>query len=108
MDIFQKDKTFVCDEIESHLHPLIIQQLITRFIRGKGSKAQIICATHNVEMLDLNLFRRDQIYFTDINPDFHLTKLFSLSTLPCRKDENVQKKYLESKYCKVPKDVWNV
>ena len=62
----------------------------------------------NVEMLDLNLFRRDQIYFTDINPDFHRTKLFSLSTLPCRKDENVQKKYLESKYCKVPKDVWNV
>ena len=57
MDIFQKDKTFVCDEIESHLHPLIIRQLITRFIRGKGSKAQIICATHNVEMLDLNLFR---------------------------------------------------
>lgn len=108
MDIFQKDKTFVCDEIESHLHPLIIRQLITRFIRGKGSKAQIICATHNVEMLDLNLFRRDQIYFTDINPDFHRTKLFSLSTLPCRKDENVQKKYLESKYCKVPKDVWNV
>lgn len=46
----------------------------------------------NVEMLDLNLFRRDQIHFTDIKPDFHRTKLFSLSTLPCRKDENVQKK----------------
>ena len=108
MDIFQKEKTFVCDEIESHLHPLIVRQLITRFIKGKSSNAQIICATHNVEMLDLKLFRRDQIYFTDINPDYHRTRLFSLSTLSCRKDDNVQKKYLESKYCKVPKDVWDV
>ena len=64
MDIFQKGKTFVCNEIESHLYPLIVRQLVSRFIKGKISNAQIICATHNVEMLDLNLFRRDQIYFT--------------------------------------------
>ena len=102
MDIFQKSKTFVCDEIESHLHPLIVRQLMTRFMKSRASTAQIICATHNTEMLDLNLFRRDQIYFTDINPDYHRTKLFSLSTLSCRKEDNVQKKYLESKYCKVP------
>ncbi len=106
MDIFQKDKTFVCDEIESHLHPLIVRQVVTRFIRGKTSEAQIICATHNVEMLDLNLFRRDQIYFTDINPDYHRTTLKPLSSFQCRKDENVQKKYLESKYCRVARDVW--
>ena len=106
MDIFQKGKTFVCDEIESHLHPLIVRQLVGRFIRGKASDAQIICATHDVEMLDLNLFRRDQIYFTDINPDFHRTTLKALSSYQCRKDENVQKKYLASKYCHVAKDAW--
>lgn len=106
MDIFQKGKTFVCDEIESHLHPLIVRQLMSRFIRGRASEAQIICATHDVEMLDLNLFRRDQIWFTDINPDFHRTTLKPLSSFQCRKDENVQKKYLESKYCKVARDFW--
>lgn len=106
MDIFQKGKTFVCDEIESHLHPLIVRQLVGRFIRGKASDAQIICATHDVEMLDLGLFRRDQIWFTDINPDCHRTTLKPLSGYPCRKDENVQRKYLESKYCKGARDVW--
>lgn len=30
MDIFQKGKTFVCDEIESHLHPLIVRQRVGR------------------------------------------------------------------------------
>ncbi len=102
MDIFQKGKTFVCDEIESHLHPLIVRQLIARFMTEKPSNAQIICATHNIEMLDLSFFRRDQIYFTDIDPAFHSTRFYSLSTLSCRKEDNVQKKYLESKYCKVP------
>ncbi len=106
MDIFQKNKTFVCDEIESHLHPLIVRQLVSRFINGKGSSAQIICATHNVEMLDLKLFRRDQIYFTDINPDGHRTKLFALSTLKPRKDDNVQKNYLDNKYIKLSRDAW--
>ena len=106
MDIFQKGKTFVCDEIESHLHPLIVRQLVGRFIKGKASDAQIICATHNVEMLDLHLFRRDQIWFTDINPDYHRTILRPLSSFKCRKDENVQKKYLENKYCKVARTVW--
>ncbi len=106
MDIFQKGKVFVCDEIESHLHPLIVRQLVSRFIRGSNSDAQIICATHNIEMLDLNLFRRDQIWFTDINPDYHRTTLKPLSSFQCRKDENVQRKYLESKYCKVASDVW--
>lgn len=106
MDIFQKGKTFVCDEIESHLHPLIVRQMITRFIKSHTSSAQIICATHNIEMLDLNLFRRDQIWFTDINPDYHRTTLKPLSSYQCRKDDNVQKKYLESKYCKVASGEW--
>lgn len=105
MDIFQKGKTFVCDEIESHLHPLIVRQIVRRFMAGR-SDAQIVCATHDVEMLDLSLFRRDQIYFTDINPDFHRTTLKPLSAFACRKDENVQRKYLESKYCKVMRDDW--
>lgn len=77
-----------------------------KILTERERDVQIICATHNVEMLDLGLFRRDQIWFTDINPDCHRTTLKPLSGYPCRKDENVQRKYLESKYCKVARDVW--
>ena len=107
IDILQNDKTFLCDEIESHLHPLIVRQVISRFMTDKSSKAQIICATHDIELLDLSIFRRDQIWFTDLNPDFHRTRLYSLNSLGCRKDDNIQKKYLESKYCNVPSGFWN-
>lgn len=106
IDILTNGKTFFCDEIESHLHPLIIRQIISRFMTDKTTNAQIICATHDVELLDLDFFRRDQIWFTDINPDFHRTKLYPLSSLSCRKEDNIQRKYLESKYCKVPKGYW--
>lgn len=102
IDIVKNGKTFICDEIESHLHPLLVRQILSFFITDKSTTAQIVCATHDVELLDLSLFRKDQIWFTDINPDYHRTRLFSLSSLSCRKDENIQKKYLESKYCKVP------
>lgn len=106
IDVFQNGKTFVCDEIESHLHPLVVRQLVSKFINERTVDTQLICATHNVEMLDLNLFRRDQIWFTDIDPDYHQTTLRPLSSFQCRKDENVQKKYLESKYCNVVQNVW--
>ncbi len=106
MDVLQNGKTFVCDEIESHLHPLFVREIITRFIKERTTNSQIICASHNIEMLDLNLFRRDQIWFTDIDSEFHQTTLKPLSSFQCRKDENVQKKYLEGKYCKVARNVW--
>ncbi len=35
MDVFQNGKTFVCDEIESHLHPLIVRQLVGRLLMEK-------------------------------------------------------------------------
>lgn len=102
MDIFIKGKTFVCDEIESHLHPLIVRQVVERFMKENRNGAQIIMATHNTEMLDLDTFRRDQIYFTDINPEHHTTRLYSLASMKCAKTDNVLKKYLQSTYCKVP------
>lgn len=106
IDVFRNGKTFICDDIESHLHPLLVRQLVSKFINERTSDTQLICAAHNVEMLDLNLFRRDQIWFTDIDTDNHQTILNPLSSFQCRKDENVQKKYLESKYRKVARDVW--
>ena len=106
MDIFQKGKAFVCNEIADHLHPLMVRQLVFRFIRDGASEARILYVTLDVEMLNLNLFRLDRIWFTDINPDGHLTVLRPLSSFQCRKDENVQKESPEGKFCKVARDFW--
>lgn len=101
IDIVKNGKTFICDEIESHLHPLLVRQILSFFITDKSTTAQIICATHDVELLDLTLLRKDQIWFTDILSDYHRTKLYSLNSLSYRKGDDIQKIYLESKNTKI-------
>ena len=57
----------VVDEIENSLYPLLTRRLIEmvqdKAINTKG--AQLIFTTHDAMLLDLNFFRRDQIWFAE-------------------------------------------
>lgn len=99
IDILETGKVFVCDEIERHLHPLVLRKIIKRFIDNRQSSAQFICTTHDIDLLDLSLLRRDQIWFTKLEKEEHKTSLYSLADLKgVRKDENIKKNYLDGKY----------
>lgn len=101
-DIFENGKLFVCDEIEQHLHPTAIRKIIEIFNSNKKSNAQIILTTHDIDLLDINLLRRDQIWFSYMKEN-HSSELFRLSDLRgVRKDDNLKKNYLEGKY----KQMW--
>ena len=61
-----------------------------------------ITAPSNTNLLDLNKFRRDQIWFTELNSS-RATDLYSLAELRnVRKDENISKGYLNGKYGAIP------
>lgn len=67
------------------------------FSRYKKTAAQIVVATHNIDLLDLELLRRDQIWFTSLTGQGRSAELYSLASLPAvRKDSNLKKLYLES------------
>lgn len=101
IDIILNDKIFICDEFETHLHPIIVHELIKLFDYNT-KKAQMIFTTHDVNLLDLSLYRRDQIWFTESNPN-GFTDLYSLAELKSvRKDENIKKNYILGKYSGVP------
>lgn len=94
-DIFENSKLFVCDEIERHLHPTAIRKIIEIFNSNKKSNAQVILTTHDIDLLDINLLRRDQIWFSYMKQN-HSSELFRLSDLKgVRKDDNLKKNYLE-------------
>lgn len=60
-------------------------------------------ATHNTDLLDLNQIRRDQIWFTEINPNGRQIDFYSLSEIKnVRKDENIKKGYISGKYGAIP------
>jgi AAA15 family ATPase/GTPase len=91
------------DELDSRLHPNIVSHLIKLFnskdINPKN--AQLIFNTHNTNLLNENLFRRDQIWFTQKNR-YGEAKLFSLAEIKVRKEENFEEKYLDGRYGGVP------
>ncbi len=101
-DIFDNGKIFVCDEIEQHLHPTAIRKIIEIFNSNKKSNAQVILTTHDIDLLDINLLRRDQIWFSYMKEN-HSSEIFRLSDVKgVRKDDNLKKNYLEGKY----KQMW--
>ena len=97
-------KVLVCDELETNLHESLLFVFVKQFVNMRGSKpAQLIFTTHETGLLNLDLFRRDQIWFTEIKLADRSTDLFSLTEIKnVRKDENFGKGYIAGKYGAIP------
>ena len=104
IDILIRGKVLICDELESSLHEALVHSLVNLFRQLEPEKfAQLIFTTHDTTLLDLNLFRRDQIWFTELTKDTRATELYSLAEIKnVRKDENVEKGYISGKYGAIP------
>ena len=104
IDIMVNGKVLVCEELESNLHESLLFGLVKQFVNTRGNKpAQLIFTTHETGLLNLDLFRRDQIWFTEIKSADRSTDLFSLTEIKnVRKDENFGKGYIAGKYGAIP------
>ena len=103
-DSIKNGRILVVDEFDSRLHTLLSSTLIKYFNLTKNSKSQMIFALHDTNLLDGDLFRRDQIYFVE-KDQFGASDIYSLSdykSARVRKSENLEKKYLEGKYGAIP------
>lgn len=94
----------VADEMDAHLHPLLTKHLVMLFNSQAGNPngAQLIFTSHNTNLLDLDIFRRDQIWFTEKDETYAATDLFSLYDFSVRKDAKVEKGYLIGRYGAIP------
>ena len=94
----------VTDDMDAHLHPLLARHLVSLFdsaeFNPKG--AQLICTSHSTNLLDLDLLRRDQIWFTEKDEQTAATDLFSLYDFSVRKDTKVEKGYLIGRFGAIP------
>ena len=66
IDTLDNGKILVVDELDSKLHPLLTQKIISLFNSKETNpkNAQLVFTTHDTNLLSANLFRRDQIWFT--------------------------------------------
>ena len=103
-EVFEKGKILIIDEIERSLHPSLVEMIIKFFhsIEINKSNAQLIFNTHDTNLLSLDLFRRDQIWFAEKDPKKGATELYPLDDFSVRKTENIQKGYLNGRYGAIP------
>lgn len=55
------------DEIETSLHPKLLEKILFEFLKAENSHSQLIVTTHNDGLLDLtdDLIRKDSVWFTE-------------------------------------------
>lgn len=94
--------TFVIDEIDRSLHPQLTYRFIENYLKLiEKSNVQLIFTTHEAHILDLNLLRRDEIWFVDKNKNGE-SNIYSLEQYNERFDKKIEKAYLDGRYGGVP------
>ena len=104
MEALKKGKTITIDEIDNGLHPILVRQLIEMFNNPETNTngAQLIFNTHDIDLLDLNFLRRDQIYFVEKDNRTGESDLYALSDFSPRKTEKIRKGYMLGRYGAIP------
>jgi AAA15 family ATPase/GTPase len=72
-----------------------------RLFNGPSTRAQLIFNTHDTNLLNGSLLRRDQIWFTEKKPDGS-SSLYPLTDFSPRQHENLEGRYLQGRYGGVP------
>jgi len=93
---------FVIDEIERSMHPILARKFVEFFLKAaRESNSQIIFTTHESTLLDLELLRRDGIWFTE-KDETGATRLYSLAEFKVRSDLRIDKGYLQGRFGAIP------
>ena len=103
-DTINNKKIIMIDELDKSLHPFLVHYIVEIFNNPEINKnsAQLIFNTHDTNLLDLNILRRDQIWFVEKNNDTEESDLYPLSDFSVRKHENIEKGYMLGRYGAVP------
>lgn len=92
------------DELERELHPMLVEFIVSKFQskRTNPNGAQIVFTTHNTELLNMELLRKDQLYFVDKRREDGVSELYSIREFATRTTDNIRKGYLLGKYGATP------
>ncbi len=104
LDALKNGLTLVIDEIDSRLHPILCNVIISLFNSKSINKkhGQLIFATHNTLLMNPKTLRRDQIYFVE-KDKYGESELYSLLDYKkVRSDASYDKDYLLGKYGAIP------
>ena len=105
LDVIMNDdeeKVFIIDELDRSLHPQMTRKFVETFLKfSKNICTQLIITTHESNLMDLSILRRDEVWFAERECD-NTTTLYTLEKFKIRYDKVVSKDYLSGRYGAVP------
>ncbi|MCA6516208.1 MAG: ATP-binding protein [Chitinophagaceae bacterium] len=106
IDTLDNGGILIADELDSKIHPNLVCKIVSLFNSKKLNprNAQLIFNTHDTNLLSSDLFRKDQIWFTE-KDKYGEAKLYSLADFKSnavRKNEAYEDNYIRGKYGAVP------
>ncbi|WP_394775542.1 ATP/GTP-binding protein [Flavobacterium sp.] len=99
--LYEDDFVYIIDELERSMHPLLAKELLRTYSLNSKTNSQLIFTTHESHLLDDNLLRRDEIWFTEKKSDGS-TEFYPLSNFNPRGDKVLERGYLEGRYGGIP------
>ena len=101
--VAESDKVVVIDEIDRSLHCLLTQEMFKNFIESTENRhSQLVCTTHQVLLMDLDLLGRREIWF--VEKQAKESKLYSLDQYRFDGDTlDVSRNYLLGRFGGIPK-----
>jgi len=103
INVLKEGSVLVVDELDGSLHPMIVRFLLSiiNSPTHNSNGAQLIFTTHDTTIMNIEIFRRDQIWFVEKDPA-HATNLYPLTDFSPRANEALGKGYLMGRYGAIP------
>ncbi|WP_335019644.1 AAA family ATPase [Nostoc sp.] len=103
VDTLKNGQVLIIDEFDARIHPLISRAIVELFNSNETNpnNAQLIFMTHDTNLLNNKLFRRDQIWFTEKNR-YGATDLYSLAEYNINNDASFESDYIQGRYGAIP------
>jgi uncharacterized protein len=99
----KEGEILIIDEFDARLHPFISLAIVKLFNSNEANpnNAQLIFMTHDTNLLNNKIFRRDQVWFTEKNK-YGATDLYSLAEYRIRNDASFENDYIKGRYGAIP------
>ena len=99
----KNNRVVLIDEIDRSLHTKVVKKFLDLFFeKNENFQSQLIFTSHDVNLLDLDIFRQDEIKFMNRDKE-GASYLTSLNDYNVRFDKKLLKEYLMGEYGGIPK-----
>jgi len=100
-DLCDHEKLYLIDELDRSMHAQLTRAFMEYFFSCSTSRSQILATTHELDLLDLELLRKDEIWFVE-KDSASASHLYSLEEFKPRFDKDIRKGYLQGRFGGIP------